>query len=173
MKITLVMSFVKITTSNVTFCISNHLYQNNENLDHCSLKIYPLTTFLNQTDNGNKSHCGILLSTKDSYASFGTLKGGGRILKNSNQVSKTYVYELLGGFQKRKKKNAYFVIYVCVGIIQNLCKVINQLILTILMHWNVGKYSDLMILLTSLQDAYKGGVDIKFQPQCTMGKPLL
>ena len=57
MKITLGLSSVKITFCNVTFCTSNHGYQNNENPGHCSLKIYPLTTFLNQSDNGNKSHC--------------------------------------------------------------------------------------------------------------------
>ena len=51
------LSFVKITHCNVTFCTYNHRYQINENPDYCSLKIYPLITFLNRTDNGNKSRC--------------------------------------------------------------------------------------------------------------------
>ena len=59
MKSTLVLSFVKITPFNVTFCTSNHVYQIYENPEHCSLKIYPLTTFLNPTDNGNKSLCAL------------------------------------------------------------------------------------------------------------------
>ena len=43
------------TPCNVTFYTSNHGSQIHENPDHCSLKLYPLTTFPNWTDNENKS----------------------------------------------------------------------------------------------------------------------
>ena len=49
MKITLVLSLVKLTPCNVTFCTSNYGYQINDNPDHCPLKVNPLTTFLNHT----------------------------------------------------------------------------------------------------------------------------
>ena len=67
MKFILVLSFVKINPCYVTFCTSNPGYQNKSNLDHCSLKIYPLTMFPNQTDNGNKSHCDTLWLTNNIW----------------------------------------------------------------------------------------------------------
>ena len=45
------------TPSNVTFYTSNYGYHIHENPDNCSLKINPLTTFINRTDNKTKSHC--------------------------------------------------------------------------------------------------------------------
>ena len=45
------------TPCNVTFYAYDYGYQNYENPEHCSLKIYPLITFLNRRDNENKSHC--------------------------------------------------------------------------------------------------------------------
>ena len=45
------------TPCNLTIYTSNYGYQIHENQGHCSLKIYPLTTFLNRTDNENEYHC--------------------------------------------------------------------------------------------------------------------
>ena len=45
------------TPCNVVFYTSNYGYKIHENPEHCSFKIYPLTTFLNRTDDENKSHC--------------------------------------------------------------------------------------------------------------------
>ena len=49
------------TPCNVTFYTYNYGSQTHENPDHCSLKIYPLTTFLNRTANENNSHSAYLL----------------------------------------------------------------------------------------------------------------
>ena len=45
------------TPCNFLFCTSNYVSQIHENPDNCSLKIHPLTTFLNRTDIENKFHC--------------------------------------------------------------------------------------------------------------------
>ena len=45
----------QFTPCNVTFYTSNYGSQIHENPDHCSLKIYPLTMFLNWTDNEEKT----------------------------------------------------------------------------------------------------------------------
>ena len=46
-----------LDTHLVKFYTSYYGSQIHKNPDNCSLKIYPLSTFLNRTDNKNKSHC--------------------------------------------------------------------------------------------------------------------
>ena len=48
---------VHCKTCHMTFYTSNYGFQIHEHPNLCSLKRYPLTTFLNRTDNENKSQC--------------------------------------------------------------------------------------------------------------------